>query len=97
VDPVERLELLPVLRIDTRQLGLLLIEAGSGRFRPHSEIDHGVSLLVEVRLGDGIRKGEELGRLYLRRADEDLAGRFEECFILGETGEAPELIPERVG
>ena len=83
-----------VARIDTRQLGLLLIEAGSGRFRPHSEIDYGISLLVEARLGDEVREGDELGRLYLRREDERLAGRFEECFTAGEEGAAPELIPE---
>jgi pyrimidine-nucleoside phosphorylase len=79
-------------RIDTRQLGLLLIEAGSGRFRPDSEIDHGVSLEMKARLGDEVREGDELGRLYLRRDDESLAGRFEECFTVGEKGEAPELI-----
>lgn len=86
-----------VSRIDTRQLGLLLIEAGTGRVRPDSEIDHGVSLLVEARLGDEVREGHELGRLYLRREDEDLVERFAACFEVGERGEAPALVSERVG
>ncbi len=102
--PVER----PVLagrsgrlaRVDTRQLGMLLIEAGTGRIRPDSEIDHGVSLLMEARLGDEVRAGDELGRLYLRRDDERLVRSFAECFEVGEHGTAPVLPPliaERVG
>ncbi len=84
-------------RIDTRQLGLLLIEAGTGRSRPDSEIDHGVSLLVEARLGDEVREGDEIGRLYLRRDDDRLVRAFEECFVVADAGEAPPLILERVG
>lgn len=86
-----------VSQIDTRQIGMLLIEAGTGRIRPDSEIDHGVSLLVEARLGDEVREGDELGRLHLRRDDDWLVERFEACFEVGERGEAPVLIPERVG
>lgn len=86
-----------VSQIDTRQIGMLLIEAGTGRIRPDSEIDHGVSLLVEARLGDEVREGDELGRLHLRRDDDGLVERFEACFEVGERGEAPVLIPERVG
>lgn len=83
--------------IDTRQIGMLLIEAGTGRVRPDSEIDHGVSLLVEARLGDEVREGDGIGRLHLRRDDDGLVERFEACFEVGESGEAPALIPERVG
>ncbi|HEX3126370.1 MAG TPA: thymidine phosphorylase [Thermoanaerobaculia bacterium] len=81
-----------VSRIDTRQIGMLLIEAGTGRVRPDSEIDHGVSLLVEARLGDEVREGDELGRLYLRRDDNRLVERFAACFEVGEGGEAPALV-----
>jgi thymidine phosphorylase len=85
-----------ISRIDTRQIGLLLIEAGTGRVRSDSEIDHGVSLLVEARLGDEVREGDELGRLYLRRDDGRLVDRFAACFEVGDRGEAPELILERI-
>jgi thymidine phosphorylase len=83
--------------VDTRQVGMLLIEAGTGRIRPDSEIDHGVSLLVEARLGDELREGDELGRLYLRRDDGRLVERFAACFEVADRGEAPVLVPERVG
>jgi pyrimidine-nucleoside phosphorylase len=78
--------------VDTRQIGMLLIEAGTGRVRPDSEIDHGVSLLVEARLGDELREGDELGRLYLRRDDDRLVERFAACFEVAERGEAPVLV-----
>lgn len=101
-----RLDLAPVERplrarrsgrlagVDARQIGLLLIEAGGGRVRPDAEIDFGVSLYLPVRLGDEVREGEELGRLYLRRENDHLAGLFEECFTVADEGAAPALISE---
>ncbi|MES1242164.1 MAG: thymidine phosphorylase [Acidobacteriota bacterium] len=85
-------------RIDTRQLGMLLIEAGTGRVRPDSEIDHGVSLLVEARLGDEVREGDELGRLFLRRDDIGLVERFKACFVVSDgEAQAPPLLLGRIG
>ena len=78
--------------IDTRQLGMLLIEAGAGRFRPHSVLDHGVSLEMRARLGDEVGEGDELARLWLRRDDERLVRLFEECLTVGDEGAAPALI-----
>jgi pyrimidine-nucleoside phosphorylase len=83
--------------VDTRQLGLLLAEAGGGRIVPGSTIDHGVSLETLHRIGDRIEAEEELARIYLRRRDEGLAGRFTACFQIEDAGEAPPLIVERVG
>ena len=80
--------------VDTRQIGMLLIEAGAGRFRPDSKIDYGVSLETRARLGDEVREGDELARIWLRHEDDRLAERFEECFTVGDEGAAPELILE---
>jgi len=82
--------------VDTRQIGMLLIEAGAGRFRPHSKIDYGVSLETRARLGDEVREGDELARIWLRREDDRLAERFEECFTVGEEGTAPPLVLDRI-
>ena len=81
---------------DQNRLAELLIEAGAGRFRPDSKIDHGVSLEMRARLGDEVREGDELARIWLRRDDDRLAGRFEDCFEVGEEGTAPELILEAI-
>jgi len=87
-----------VQALDTRELGLLLAEAGGGRRKPGDAIDHGVSLEMKVRLGDAVGRGDELARLYLRREDDDLARRFLEAFTLGEARiEPPPLIYGREG
>jgi len=83
-------------RVDVRQLGLLLVEAGGGRSHPEDPIDFGISLETRVRLGQAVEEGEEVARVYLRHEDDRLAAAFGDCFVIGETGEAPPLIPERV-
>lgn len=85
-----------VSSVDTRQIGLLMVEAGAGRSRAGDEIDYGVSLRYRTRLGRELAKGEEMARLYLRRSDEQLLARFAECFEVGDHCNAPELIAGRV-
>ncbi|HYO13694.1 MAG TPA: thymidine phosphorylase [Thermoanaerobaculia bacterium] len=83
--------------VDVRQLGLLLVEAGGGRMRPGDAVDFGVSLETKVRLGDEVEEGGELAQVYLRRDDDRLVELFEGCYTVAERGEAPSLIPARVG
>jgi pyrimidine-nucleoside phosphorylase len=104
--PVER----PILarragklaRVETKQLGLLLVEAGAGRAHPGADLDRGVSLLVHARLGQEVAAGEELARLYLRRDrgdhgdDDGLAARCAGCFIVADEATAPQLILDRI-
>jgi len=100
--PVER----PILarrngflaRVETRQIGLLLVEAGAGRPHPDAALDHGISLQVHARLGDEVGAGDELARLYLRRGDgkdEEIAARCADCFTVSDEGEAPPLLLDR--
>jgi pyrimidine-nucleoside phosphorylase len=78
-----------LVAVDTRQVGLLLLEAGGGRSRPGAEIDFGVSLRIDARIGDEVGEGDELARLYLRRENEGLAARMEACFTVEEGPAAP--------
>ncbi len=82
--------------VDVRQLGLLLVEAGGGRTRPEDAIDFGVSLETKVRLGQEVREGDEIARVYLRREDEGLASLFAGCFTVADEGMAPVLISTRI-
>ncbi len=85
-------------RVETRELGLLLAEAGGGRLRPGDEIDHGVSLRTLARLGQSLGAGDELARLYLRRPAPELVAAFRRCFVLSpDPAAAPPLIVERLG
>jgi len=102
--PVERSIMAPragvLARVDTRQLGLLLAEAGGGRLVPGAGIDPGVSLHYLSRLGHPVAAGEELARLHLRRDDDALVARFAACFEVApeaNAAQAPELILDRVG
>ena len=81
--------------VDVRQLGLLLVEAGGGRSRPEDAIDFGISLETRARLGQEVREGEELARVYLRREDERLVERLAACYTVADEGEAPPLIAAR--
>ncbi|HVR95561.1 MAG TPA: hypothetical protein VMW27_03035, partial [Thermoanaerobaculia bacterium] len=83
-------------RIENRQIGLLMVEAGGGRPHPGAEIDFGVSLRMDARLGQEVREGDELARLFLRRDDDRLVSLFESCFLIDEDAAAPELMVERV-
>jgi thymidine phosphorylase len=85
-----------VAAVRTRELGLLLAEAGGARRSPDKELDPGVALNYRTRLGRRVETGEELARVYLRTADPGLEGRFAGCFTIGETGSAPPLVVERV-
>jgi pyrimidine-nucleoside phosphorylase len=78
--------------VDVRQLGLLLVEAGGGRTRPEDAIDFGISLETKIRLGQEVREGDEIARVYLRRDDEGLAELFAGCFRVADEGEPPPLI-----
>ncbi len=85
-----------VQAVATRRLGLLMVQAGAGRAVPEDDLDSGVALRYSVRLGERVEKGQELARLFLRRADSDLEEAFAACFEIGDTGQAPTLVVERV-
>jgi len=85
--------------METRQLGMLLVEAGAGRSHPEAALDHGISLQLHARLGDEVGEGDELARLYLRNGDQkddEIAARCAECFTVGDEGEAPPLLLDRL-
>lgn len=83
-------------RVDTRQLGLLLAEAGGGRIGPEP-IDLGVALRTRARLGNRLEPGDELARLYLRRDDPALVTRLAACYEIADEATPPPLIGHRVG
>jgi thymidine phosphorylase len=55
--------------INTRALGLLLIEMGAGRRKKEDAIDHKVGLVQMKKVGETIGKGEPLCFLRLRKND----------------------------
>ncbi|MBM3382363.1 MAG: thymidine phosphorylase [Betaproteobacteria bacterium] len=55
--------------INTRALGLLLIEMGAGRKKKEDAIDHKVGLVNMKKVGETVTKGEPLCLLRLRKHD----------------------------
>jgi pyrimidine-nucleoside phosphorylase len=50
--------------IETERLGIAIIEFGGGRKRMGDTIDHAVGLEMLVRVGDPIKRGQRLARLF---------------------------------
>ena len=84
-------------RVDCRELGFALVDAGAGRSRPDDPIDPGVALHYRSGLGQEVTKGEELARVYLRREDDGLVDRLRGCFGLSlEPSPTPAVVAGRV-
>lgn len=71
-------------RIATRRIGALLGRAGSSRATAGGGIDLGVALHRRARVGDPVRKGDELARLYLGREEAELSAEFDACFEVAD-------------
>lgn len=82
--------------VETREIGLILAQAGGGRQRPGDVIDHGVAFHYQRRIGDRLEAGETIGRLHLRRPDDELVARLAGCFDLADEVAPPNLIRDRV-
>ena len=83
-------------RVDTRRLGMVLLQGGAGRLHADDAVDGDVSLCYSSRPGDSVEPGQELARLYLRRPDADLEASFHDCFEVAADGSQPLLIRQRI-
>lgn len=82
--------------VDTRQIGLLLADAGGARHTLGGKIDLEVAIQVKARLGDPVELGQELARVYLRKDDADLLARFAGSFTIADSASAPDLVTARI-
>ena len=53
-----------VIKVDTEEIGHAIAEAGGGRVRIDDEIDPRVGFIGEVKVGDEIRSGDSMGRVF---------------------------------
>ncbi len=87
-----------ITRIDASELGHAIALLGGGRHRSGQAIDHSVGLQMFVRLGDAVRAGQPLARLYVRQTQrEEAAVTVAAAITLGdEPPHLPPLIVEEV-
>ena len=89
-----------VERVETRAIGLAVIDLGGGRTRPQDSIDPSVGFTGLVRPGDRLEKGDPIGMVHA--ADEASAARAESAlrsaYRIGMVSpDACEPVVERLG
>ncbi|MEW6056885.1 MAG: thymidine phosphorylase [Bdellovibrionota bacterium] len=54
-----------IAKIDTQELGMLLVRMGGGRQKTSDSVDHTVGIRMQVKLGATVSKGDKLATLYI--------------------------------
>jgi thymidine phosphorylase len=88
-----------VAAIDTRAVGIAVVELGGGRMRASDTIDHAVGFTALAGLGAAIGKGAPLGRVHARdaaAADRAVAS-LRAAYRLGGSAPPSHTIYERIG
>ncbi|OAN31891.1 thymidine phosphorylase [Pseudomonas oryzihabitans] len=89
-----------VQQVDTRALGLLVVELGGGRQRPEDEVDPAVGLAGLALPGERVDESRSLGLIHARDADSAAraARQLQAAYVLGEERPAdpvPALLDRR--
>ena len=109
--PAKHLRAAPVVRdiapegagviagIDTRAIGIAVVELGGGRLRASDGIDHAVGFTALAGLGAHVDKATPLGRVHARDgATADRAARsLRAAYRLGDSAPASRTVYERIG
>lgn len=87
-----------VQSIDGRTIGMAVIGLGGGRLRESDAIDPSVGFSSLAYLGDQVGPQQPLGRVHARTEDEAdrASAALRAAYHLGEAGEGPLLVRERV-
>jgi pyrimidine-nucleoside phosphorylase/thymidine phosphorylase len=87
-----------VAKVETEEIGHAIAEAGGGRVRMEDQIDPAVGFLAEVKIGDQLRAGDQIGIVYCDGADRGqwAAARIQAAYEIGDAppAELPALIKE---
>lgn len=87
-----------VIKVETEEIGHAIAEAGGGRVRMEDKIDPAVGFLAEVKIGDELRPGDELGLVYCEDSDrgQRAAARIQAAYEIDDAppAELPVLIKE---
>jgi pyrimidine-nucleoside phosphorylase len=84
-----------VSEIDTHALGNAVCEIGGGRTKAEDGVDYSVGYASEIKIGDHIKAGDQLGLVYCRDAEhfEYVSAKLLAAYTLSdEKPERPELI-----
>lgn len=65
--------------IDAESIGMLALELGAGRISKEDSIDYDVGITLDKKVGDYVKEGDILGRIYYNNKEIDI-NRFRDCF-----------------
>ena len=65
--------------IDAECIGMLALELGAGRISKEDSIDYDVGIILDKKVGDYVKEGDILGRIYYNNKEIDI-NRFKDCF-----------------
>jgi len=85
--------------VNTYKIGMLAVELGAGRRRKEDLIDPAVGFEIYKKIGDGVRKDEELATVHANDESKGLevAEELKGCFEIGEEPvSAPRLVIKRI-
>ena len=85
--------------MQTQKLGSAFVLTGGGRLKMDDELDYGAGIIMKVRIGDKVEKGDLIAEVYTEKGH--LLDTFEEIIvsavpICDEPVEKPELIKHTV-
>ena len=85
--------------MDTEMLGNAFVLTGGGRLKGDEEIDYGAGIIMNVRIGDRIEKGQVLAEIFTEKAE--VLGEIERMIlsaveICDNVPEKPKLIKHTV-
>ena len=87
-----------ITKIETEEIGHAIAEAGGGRVRMEDQIDPAVGFVGEVKIGDELDAGDQIGWVYCDDPDrgQRAAARIQRAYEIGDEppAELPELIKE---
>jgi pyrimidine-nucleoside phosphorylase len=87
-----------VFKVETEEIGHAIAEAGGGRVRMEDQIDPAVGFVGEVKIGDELDAGDEIGWVYCNDPDrgQRAAARIQGAYDIGDAppAELPALIKE---
>ncbi len=87
-----------VVKVETEEIGHAIAEAGGGRVRIEDEIDPAVGFLSEVKIGDELRAGDQIGLVYCDGSDrgQQAAARIKAAYEISDAppAQTPLLIKE---
>ena len=89
-----------VSQIDTRELGIAVLELGGGRRRAEDGIDYSVGLSDVISLGDHVANGDAFCRVHAQSEDDamKIEKRIREAIILSESQASGQpVVYERLG